>query len=70
MVEWYDMPGALDDFESHPAYLEKLAIDAVVEVTTDVIPAGEKKKARSVYRRTEDSGIKRQRWRKRTLSRI
>lgn len=49
MVEWYDMPGALDDFESHPAYLEKLAIDAVVEVTADVIPAGEKKKARSVY---------------------
>lgn len=45
MVEWYDMPGALDDFESHPAYLEKLAIDAVVEVTTDVIPAGEKEES-------------------------
>lgn len=42
MVEWYDMPGALDDFESHPAYLEKLAVDANAEVTTDVIPASEK----------------------------
>lgn len=28
MVEWYNMPGALDDFERHPAYLEKLAVDA------------------------------------------
>ena len=26
MVEWYDMLGALDDLESHPAYLEKLAV--------------------------------------------
>lgn len=49
MVEWYDMPGALDDIESHPAYLEKLAIDAEVEVTTDVILASEKAKDRSVY---------------------
>lgn len=31
MVEWYDMPGALADFERHPAYLEKLAVDADAE---------------------------------------
>ena len=42
MVKWYDMPGALDDFESRPAYLEKLVVDANVEVTTDVIPARKK----------------------------
>ena len=48
MVKWHDMAGALDDFESHLAYLEKLAVDAVVEVTTDVIPTSEKKKARIV----------------------
>lgn len=42
MVEWYDMPSALDDFESHLAYLEKLAVDANAEVITDVIPASEK----------------------------
>lgn len=48
MVEWYDMPGALDDFESHPAYLEKLAVDADVEGTTDTISANKKAKDRSV----------------------
>lgn len=48
MVKWYDMLGALDAFESHPAHLEKLAVDAVVEVTADVIPTSEKKKARCV----------------------
>lgn len=45
MVEWYDMPGVLDDFESHPAYLEKLAVDTDVEVTTGVIPGGRKDKS-------------------------
>lgn len=41
------MLGALDDFESHPAYLEKLAVDADIEVTTDAIPSSEKKTDRS-----------------------
>ena len=45
MVECYDMPGALDDFESHPAYLEKLSVDVDVEMTTDVISTGEKTKS-------------------------
>ena len=65
MAEWYDMPGALDDFESHPAYLEKLAIDAVAEVTTDVIPAGEKKKARSVC-----SWVKKRKYKKKLIRRF
>lgn len=29
MVNWYDMPGAMIDLESHPAFLEKVAIDDV-----------------------------------------
>lgn len=48
MAEWYDMPGALDDFESHPAYLEKLAVDADFEVTKEVISPSEKTTDRSV----------------------
>lgn len=51
MAEWYDMPSALDDFESHPAYLEKLAVDADDEETTDTISANKKAKARSVCSR-------------------
>ena len=29
MINWYEMPGALDNFERNPAYHEKLAIDAL-----------------------------------------
>lgn len=65
MVEWYDMPGALDDFESHPAYPQKLTIDAAVEVTTDEIPAGEKTKARSVC-----SWVKKREYKKKLVCRF
>lgn len=65
MVEWYDMPGALDDFESHPAYPQKLTIDAAVEVTTDEIPAGEKTKARSVC-----SWVKKREYKKKLVHRF
>lgn len=27
MINWYEMPGALENFENNPAYHEKLAID-------------------------------------------
>ena len=30
MINWYEMPGALDNFEYNPAYHEKLVIDADV----------------------------------------
>ena len=26
MMNWYEIPGALDDLEHNPAYLEKMAI--------------------------------------------
>ena len=31
MINWYEMPGALDNLENNPAYLEKIAIDAEPE---------------------------------------
>ena len=48
MVAWYDMPGALDDFESHPAYLEKLVVDADDEVTRENVLTHTNAKSRNV----------------------
>ena len=36
MTNWYDMPGALDNLESNPAYLEKMAIDNIEDSTKEV----------------------------------
>lgn len=47
-MKWYDMPGVLDALESHPAYLEKLAVDADAELTADMIPTVVRTKTRSV----------------------
>lgn len=35
MLNWYDLPGALDDFENNPAYLEKLETDSEEEIETE-----------------------------------
>lgn len=47
MINWYEMPGALEGFESNPAYQEKLAIDAHIEPDKSVMPANEQAFCRS-----------------------
>lgn len=47
MKRCFDMPGALDNFESNPIYLEKLAIDAEAELAKNVTTAGKRKSNRS-----------------------
>ena len=42
MVEWYEMLTALDNFENHPAYLEKQAVDADDEEITSTISVNKK----------------------------
>lgn len=65
MVEWYDMPGALDDFERHPAYLEKLAVDADAETV---------KKGKSVNVKSTDrrvcSWVKKREYKKKLVRRF
>ena len=65
MVEWYDMPGALDDFESHPAYLEKLTVDAYAETA---------KKGKSVNVKSTDrrvcSWVKKREYKKKLVRRF
>lgn len=39
MINWYEMPGALDNFERSPAYHEKLAIDVIIDPVRNVMPA-------------------------------
>lgn len=36
MLNWYDMPGELDDFENNPAYLDKAEIDDKAEQNTTI----------------------------------
>ncbi len=59
------MPGALDDFESNPAYLEKLAVDADVETTKKVIPLREKTTDRS-----DCSWVKKRKYKKKMIRRF
>lgn len=53
MINWYKMHGALEDFERNPAYYEKLAIDADIELVKNVIHAN-----KQTFCRTDCSGSK------------
>lgn len=47
MTKWYDMPGALDDFESNPAYFEKMEVDAYTEPVRKPSSIGKQADARN-----------------------
>ena len=42
MINWYEMPGALEDCENNPAYHEKLAVDADAEPNKSVKAASKR----------------------------
>ena len=42
MLNWYDLPGALDGFENNPAFLEKLAMDSEEEIEVKCRPYNRK----------------------------
>lgn len=65
MINWYEMPGALDNFERNPAYHEKLAIDAIIEPVRNVMPAN-----RQAFRRVDCSWVKKREYKKKLVCRF
>lgn len=65
MINWYEMPGALEDFESNPAYHEKLAIDADFDLVKNVIPANKQTSCRN-----DCSWVKKRKYKKKLVRRF
>lgn len=65
MRNWYEMPGALDNFEHDPAYLEKLASEVDAEPVRNASPAG-----RRAARRADCSWVKKRRYKKKMVRRF
>lgn len=64
MMNWYDLPGALDGFESNPAYLEKLAVDSEEEIEGMDRPSGKR------VTQTSCSWVKKRRYKKKMVRRF
>lgn len=65
MTNWYEIPGALEDFENNPAYHEKLAIDADIELVKNVKPAN-----KQTFCRTDCSWVKKRIYKKKLVRRF
>lgn len=57
MINWYEMPGVLDNFELNPAYHEKLAIDADIEPVRNMVPAN-----KQAFRQIDCSWVKKRKY--------
>ena len=65
MINWYEMPGALDNFERNPAYHEKLAIDADIEPVRNMMPAN-----KQAFRQIDCSWVKKREYKKKLVRRF
>lgn len=65
MINWYEIPGALDNFELNPAYHEKLAIDADIELVRNVMPAN-----KQTFRQIDCSWVKKREYKKKLVRRF
>ena len=65
MMNWHEMPGALDDLEHNPAYLEKMAIDADAEPIENV-----KSSSKRAVNRDNCSWVKKRKYKKKMVRRF
>lgn len=65
MMNWYDMPGALDDLEYNPAFLEKLEIDVDDAPVKKVTPTSKRD-----VNRTNCSWVKKRQFKKKMVRRF